>query len=81
MSKENTIVFPSFTMSPQSIAAYVQYETDQGASVCYLQDYKRAARSLYEWLPDDKTITKGMLFAWRQSLRDHGYAATSISTW
>lgn len=78
MSKENTIVFPSFTMTPQSIAAYIQYEVDQGASDCYLPDYKRATKSLYAWLPDDKTITKGMLFAWRQSLRDHGYAETSI---
>ncbi len=72
---ENTAYY---VMTTNSVMAWLQKETNRGVSTCYLQDYKRATRSLYEWLPDDKVITKGILFAWRQSLRDHGYAETSI---
>ena len=78
MSKEKAVTFSSYTMTLQSIGAFIQYEAGQGASASTIASYKRTVRSLYEWLPDDKTITKGLLFVWRQNLRDSGYAETSI---
>lgn len=63
----------SCTMTDQSIAAYIRYEQDRGASGHSIRNFKRVANSLYEWLPEDKAVTKDQLLAWRQSLKDHGY--------
>lgn len=62
-------------MTSESVAAYIQYETDRGASKDSVRNYKRVTHSLFEWLPEDKTITKDRLLAWRQNLKDHGYTA------
>ena len=65
----------SCVMTPESIAAYVQYETDNGASENVIRRCKRFTASLFDWLPEDKRITKEQLLSWRQNLKDHGYTA------
>lgn len=62
-------------MTSDSIAAYLQYERDRGVSADALRNFRRVTGSLYEWLPEDKVITRKQLLAWRQSLKDHGYTA------
>ena len=59
-------------MAPESIAAYIQHERNRGASENALRNYKRVTRSVYEWLPEDMTVTKDLLLSWRQSLKVHG---------
>lgn len=67
-------------MTPDNIAAYIQYEQDRGASPNALRRCKCVTASLYDWLPDDKTISKEALLAWRQHIRDRGYApATELN--
>ncbi len=68
--KEAT-AFP--VMTPDSVAAYIRYEEDRGASVNTIRNFKRVTSALFEWLPEEKTITKDLLLAWRQSLKEHGY--------
>lgn len=63
----------SYVMTSDSIAAYIQHEQDGGASANSLRNFKRVTSSLFEWLPEDKSITKDSLLAWRQNLKDHGY--------
>lgn len=69
---ENTA---SYVMTSESVAAYIQHEIDRGASKDSIRNFKRVTNSLFEWLPEDKTITKDRLLDWRQFLKDHGYTS------
>ena len=64
-----------YVMTPDSVAAYIQHEIDRGVSAGFLRNAKRVTSALYEWLPENKVITKDLLLAWRQSLKDHGYTS------
>ena len=68
-----TEIAVSYVMTEQSIAAYVQHEVDRGVSQRTVRNSKRVTQSLWEWLPEDKTITKDRLQEWRQTLKEHGY--------
>lgn len=61
-------------MSPDSIAAYMQWERRRGASENALRRCKGFTEHLYKWLPEDKVVTKAVLHAWRKSLKDSGYS-------
>lgn len=61
-------------MTPESISAYLRYETDRGASENALRYYRQVTKAVYEWLPEDKVLSKDLLLSWRQSLKDHGYS-------
>lgn len=61
-------------MTPESISAYIQYEADRGASENALRNYRKITKAVYEWLPEDKVLTKDRLLSWRQALKDHGYS-------
>ncbi|MBR4289260.1 MAG: hypothetical protein IKT52_01300 [Oscillospiraceae bacterium] len=73
MREENPAAAKSYTMTPESIAAYLREEQNRGASENAMRRCRRVTSFLYEWLPDDKILTKDLLLAWRQSLKDHGY--------
>lgn len=73
MREENPVAATSYTMTLETIAAYLQEERNRGASENVLRHCRRVTSFLYQWLPDDKIITKELLLAWRQSLKDHGY--------
>lgn len=68
-------------MPPESISAYVQYETDCGASENAFRYYRRVTKDVYEWLAEDKILTKSLLFFWRQTLKDHGYSFDTEQTY
>lgn len=61
-------------MTPESISAYIQYEAERGASENALRNYRKITKAVYEWLPEDKVLTKDRLLSWRQALKDHGYS-------
>ena len=61
-------------MTSESISAYIQYEADRGASENALRNYRKITKAVYEWLPEDKVLTKDRLLSWRQALKDHGYS-------
>ena len=64
----------SFTMTPNSIEDYVRHEGELGISEVSVRNYRRTALTLFEWLPEDKQITRDRLADWRQSLKAHGYS-------
>lgn len=61
-------------MTPESISGYIQYETDRGVSENALRNYRKITKAVYEWLPEEKALTKDLLLSWRQDLKDHGYS-------
>lgn len=67
-------------MTHENIAAYLQYEQSLNASENKLRRCRRVTSSLYEWLSDDKSLTKEALLAWRRSMKDLGYTpATELN--
>ena len=69
----HTEITASYMMTSDNIASYVQYEVDRGASEESIRVAKRVTKALFEWLPEDKVITKERLLTWRQDLKEHGY--------
>lgn len=63
----------AYVITEQSVADYVQHEINRGASKNAVRNYKHVISSLFEWLSEDKRITKDRLFEWRQFLKDCGY--------
>lgn len=76
MQKTEQIETPaSCEMTQENIAAYIHNETNRGVTPNAIRRCKRCTASLFEWLPEDKVITKERLLAWRQNLKDIGYSA------
>ena len=65
----------SYVMTPDSIAAFLQHENDRGGSAVALRNSRRVVTTLFDWLPEDKTLSKDLLLTWRQSLKDRGYTS------
>ena len=65
-------------MSEETVFAFLQAEQGGGASEDTLRRRKRAINALYDWLPEDKTITKALLQAWRQAMQMEGYSEETI---
>ena len=68
----------SHRMTPELMSAFVQYETDKGASKNMIMRFKGAVKVLYDYLPEDKCITKELLLQWRKGMEDDGYASITI---
>lgn len=75
MQSGNLQATPAAIMTTDSIADYISYEQNRGVTVNALRRCRRFTASLYDWLPEDKTITKEMLLAWRENLKGLGYSA------
>lgn len=65
----------SCVMTPENVASYIHYETERGMNQNAIRRCKRCTASLFEWLPEEKIITKEQLLAWRQNLKALGYSA------
>lgn len=68
-------------MTRETITAFIQYETERGASENAIRRYKGTLRVLYEFLPEDKCITRERLLAWRKSMEESGYATITIQNY
>ena len=76
MQKTEQIEQPvSCIMTQESIAAYIQYETERGVTTNAVRRCRRFTESLFAWLPEDKIITKELLLKWRQNLKEIGYSS------
>ena len=68
----------SHCMTQQTMAAFIQNEIDKGASENMVRRFKGTLKVIYEFLPEDKCITKERLLDWRKSMEDNGYASITI---
>lgn len=62
-------------MTTENINAYVQSEQERAASDSALRCCRRFTAALYEWVPEDKVITKKALLTWHQNLKELGYSS------
>ena len=74
MQSGNPQVTPAAIMTSDSITDYIRHEQKRGVTENALRRCRRFTESLYDWLPEDKTITKDRLLAWRENLKALGYA-------
>lgn len=65
-------------MTQRSINSFLQYEVNNGTSRDCLRQRKTHVIGLYQWLPENKIITKQTLRAWREDLEAKGYAQATI---
>lgn len=68
----------SHCMTPETIESFVQHEINQGASKNMVMRYKGTMKVIYEYLPEDKCITRERLLGWRKSMEDNNYASITI---
>ena len=68
-------------MTTKAIDDFLAHHREKGANANLLRRLSRAARALYEYLPEDKTVTKEQLLSWRESMEDTGYASETISNY
>ena len=63
----------------QQITAYVEALRQRGCVEGSLKKYSRDLETLYEYLPEEKRITRTTLLAWRAALMEQGYAPRTIN--
>jgi len=68
----------TYVMTDENMERFVTYEREQGASANMLRRFSCAIRSLYQYLPKEKIVTKELLLAWRKSLEDRGYSSVTV---
>lgn len=65
-------------MTPQMMETFIAFEKKNGASVNMIRRFSRAINALYDFLPEDKQLTKDRLVAWRTSLEENNYSSATI---
>lgn len=65
-------------MTPEIMGAFVQHEANNGASENMIRRYKGTLRVIYEFLPEDKCITRERLLEWRKNMEENGYSSITI---
>lgn len=70
-----------FSITPISMESFLSAEMEKGASKNMLRRFKAAIHSLYEFLPEDKCITKDRLDSWRSGMDRQGYAAQTVQNY
>ena len=65
-------------MTPESVNAFLRYETDKGASENMLRRFRGALGVLRDFLPEDKVLTRERLLDWRKDMEHKGYAEITI---
>ena len=68
-------------MTPESMEHFLDSEKSKGASANMLRRFKGAIQSVYNFLPDDKHLTKERLCAWRENMEARNYASATIQNY
>lgn len=71
----------SHQMTLDSMAAFIESEAGRGASENMIRRLKAAVKMLYDFLPDDKQITRERLIEWRSNMNDNGYAYQTVQNY
>ncbi len=71
----------SHYMTQELMAAFIESETQSGASENTVRRLKATVKMLYEFLPEDKLLTRERLLEWRAYLNEKGYAYQTIQNY
>lgn len=69
------------TVTPTTMADFLSFELENGASANMIRRLSCAIRSLYDYLTEDKVVTRDVLLGWRKSMEEHGYASQTVQNY
>ena len=72
------IAASSHCITKDTIAAFIQHETEKGASENMIRRFKCTLQAICDFLPDDNCVTKERLLEWRRSMEESGYASITV---
>ena len=61
------------------VESFLTEKKQQGCALETLKNYRHALKRLYRYLPEDKLIGYGTIAAWRDSLKEDGYAQNTVN--
>ena len=65
-------------MTQESMDAFLKAQQDNGASKDSLRQRKGYVGCLYQWLPEDKLLSRERLLVWREDMQQKGYSQQTI---
>ncbi len=71
----------SHQMTPDTMAAFIESEINKGASENTVRRLKATVKMVYEFLPEDKELTRERLLGWRSDMNEKGYAYQTIQNY
>ena len=81
ITKDPISVERRFAMTPDTINAFITYRTETGDSDNMIRRLKAATKMLYDFLPEDKHITRERLLEWRTNMNENGYAYQTVQNY
>lgn len=75
---ESLVIQTEHIMTEQEIEDFLCSVKDSGASSNMIRRFKTSIISLYDFLPDNKRLSKSALQLWRSEMEKKGYASATI---
>ncbi len=77
MSEEDNCIV-SHHMTQKTMEAFIQNARDNNASDNMIRRFSGTVRTIYDFLPEDKLLTRERLLEWRKGMELQGYASFTI---
>ena len=71
----------SHQMTHDTMAAFIESEIKKGASENTARRLKATVKMVYEFLPEDKLLTRERLLEWRENMNVNGYAYQTVQNY
>jgi len=68
-------------MTSESVRSFMEHRAAGGASQNMLSRYRAALGMLYDFLPEDKLLTRERLIEWRAAMNEKGYAYQTVQNY
>lgn len=81
MMADNRINEISHHMTEETMTAFVENEKARGASDNMIRRFTGAVKVIYDYLPEDKCVTKERLLAWRVGMEEKGYSQLTVQNY
>ena len=70
-----------FYMTGESIQSFAEYEMERGTPEVAVRKMLSTVRILYEYLPEDKQLSRESLLAWRDEMNKRGYSVKTVQNY
>lgn len=71
----------AFIMTPSSMESFLEIKQREGASENMIRRLKATVKMVYEFLPEDKLLTRDRLLEWRADMNENGYAYQTVQNY
>ena len=78
---DNKVNICSQQMTHESMIAFIEHQENQGASENTIRRLKATVKMVYEFLPEDKLLTRERLLEWRADMNENGYAYQTVQNY